>query len=473
MANIINGTDLDDILNGTGLEDEIHGKKGNDAINGFGGDDTLLGDDDNDSLDGGAGNNTLRGGFGSDTYFVHSAGDVIFEAFDNVQDFVISDAPSYKLPSSPVDQLFVRGFSNGGSISGLGNQFNNFITGQFGVEHGVGSFALFGFGGDDFIQGDRDVKNTIFGGAGNDQLFGGTKDDFISGVDQLGFGSDLGTDDVDLIDISAENPTNGDKGHDTVRLGDSRGAYYSGSGFARIQGISDFLDTLILAGSRNDYIGKLTPSSNSDPEQDVTIFRKTSTGEDKIAVLESFDGVVLRSQEQIDRFLNERATYVPIDQPVKVGTNGTNVIRGSNANGILDGKGGDDKLFAKGGADIVLGGTGNDMLDGGTGDDLLRGGKGTDWLVGGTGVDTFVLAKGEGVDVIKGWQQGIDRIGFVGDVSSADLSFVAAKGGTLVKSGNESLALLQGVKPGSVSFNDIVQIGTTQLSGMNVPTILG
>ncbi|HEY9699551.1 MAG TPA: pre-peptidase C-terminal domain-containing protein [Trichocoleus sp.] len=158
--------------------------------------------------------------------------------------------------------------------------------------------------------------------------------------------------------------------------------------------------------------------------------------------------------------------------PIVFANSAGGTLSGSNLSGVLVGNEGKDKLFSKGGEDTVLGGKDKDMLSGGTGDDLLWGGENADTLVGGQGRDTFVLAKGEGVDVIKDFRVGVDRLGFMGDVASADISFVAHRGGTSVLVGGQAEAWMR-TRPNQLSLTDVVQVGMTQLSGMNVPTVLG
>lgn len=60
-------TEAADVLRGTDFDDVIDARGGNDRILGRGGNDLLIGGMGNDALDGGAGNDELRGGAGADT----------------------------------------------------------------------------------------------------------------------------------------------------------------------------------------------------------------------------------------------------------------------------------------------------------------------------------------------------------------------------------------------------------------------
>jgi Ca2+-binding RTX toxin-like protein len=108
------------------------------------------------------------------------------------------------------------------------------------------------------------------------------------------------------------------------------------------------------------------------------------------------------------------------------------VIYGGNDNDKIWGGGDNDKLYGESGTDTLKGGVGMDALDGGTGDDYLLGesgkdslfgGSGKDWLTGGKSSDTltggqdadsFVFHAGDGIDVIKDFQNGIDKIYLIG-----------------------------------------------------------
>ncbi|MCP5091748.1 MAG: protease [Gammaproteobacteria bacterium] len=91
----------------------------------------------------------------------------------------------------------------------------------------------------------------------------------------------------------------------------------------------------------------------------------------------------------------------------------------------LLGNRGKDDLYGEAAKDNLVGGAGNDLLDGGKGDDLLKGGKGDDTLDGGAGADLYIFKLGldEGVDLLLGWEDGIDLIriagGSMGDISTS------------------------------------------------------
>ncbi|MEO0869734.1 MAG: calcium-binding protein, partial [Cyanobacteria bacterium J06642_11] len=120
---------------------------------------------------------------------------------------------------------------------------------------------------------------------------------------------------------------------------------------------------------------------------------------------------------------------------------------------FIDGGTGDDLISGKSGNDELLGGDGNDRIWGDGGDDLINGGAGADILFGDSrrgGTDTFVLAVGEGGDVIEDYNFGgvIDIIQVLGATS-----FEAIQDGanTLIQADGELLATLTGYV-GEVTF---------------------
>ena len=108
------------------------------------------------------------------------------------------------------------------------------------------------------------------------------------------------------------------------------------------------------------------------------------------------------------------------------GNNGDDRIIGTNKDDVLKGKGGNDLLRSGAGADTLLGGSGNDKLNGGAGNDVLDGGAGNDILRGGAGADIFVV-RNNGVDRIRGFELGVDKIGLANGIAFEDIEI---RGGT-------------------------------------------
>ena len=88
------------------------------------------------------------------------------------------------------------------------------------------------------------------------------------------------------------------------------------------------------------------------------------------------------------------------------GGSGNDKLFGQNGNDSLSGGNGKDTLSGGNGNDKLLGGAGNDCIKGGKGNDSLWGGKGNDTLWGDAGNDKFFYAKGDGKDIIFGFEDG-------------------------------------------------------------------
>lgn len=92
------------------------------------------------------------------------------------------------------------------------------------------------------------------------------------------------------------------------------------------------------------------------------------------------------------------------------GLAGDDTVNGGGGRDIGRGGGGGDLLLGGRGADRLFGQNGADVIRGGAGADRLDGGHGADRLFGGAGPDRFFFARGDGRDVIAGFQDGLDRI---------------------------------------------------------------
>lgn len=135
------------------------------------------------------------------------------------------------------------------------------------------------------------------------------------------------------------------------------------------------------------------------------------------------------------------------------GSHGNDLIRGDDddapesGDDILYGGPGDDLIYGHGGSDRLFGGTDNDQLVGGDGDDVLRGSLGYDVLTGEGGRDSFVIAVGEGADIITDFEVELDTLVFYTGITSQTVSITQHDSGTALSFGDETLAILHGVNP--------------------------
>ena len=153
---------------------------------------------------------------------------------------------------------------------------------------------------------------------------------------------------------------------------------------------------------------------------------------------------------------------------ILTGGSGNDRVFASSGTDILDGGSGDDRLFGGADRDILIGGSGHDFLNGGAGDDVLMGVTGRDVLVGGAGADLFVFGTGDGKDLIRDFESGIDKIGLVdGELTFADITITQSGSRTLlgVASSGETLAVLKGVDASSIgesSFEIVPNVATVE-----------
>jgi large repetitive protein len=110
----------------------------------------------------------------------------------------------------------------------------------------------------------------------------------------------------------------------------------------------------------------------------------------------------------------------------KVSAPGNDTIRGGNGGDLIFGDNGD--LGKAGGNDLLEGGNGSDVLFGEGGADRLVGGRGADIMDGGAGADVFVYghkddSRGWGVDVIRNFVQGEDKIDLTGALAGKDFKW--------------------------------------------------
>ncbi len=151
---------------------------------------------------------------------------------------------------------------------------------------------------------------------------------------------------------------------------------------------------------------------------------------------------------------------------------GDDVLRGDNnsrsaggmvgGDDIIFGGAGSDRIGGKGGNDQLFGEEGDDTLYGDAGDDLLYGGLGNDKLFGddnaSSGMDTFVLAIGEGTDMIMDFVSGEDMIGLAGGLSFGQLTVSADGANAAIAAGDETLATIMNTSIDSLTESAFVMV---------------
>lgn len=155
-----------------------------------------------------------------------------------------------------------------------------------------------------------------------------------------------------------------------------------------------------------------------------------------------------------------------------MGGDGDDRMNGEVGRDSLYGDDGDDRLdggahndFLDGGAhnDRLFGNRGDDWIKGGAGNDFLHGGIGNDVLIGGTGRDTFRFRPGLDRDVIRDYEDGVDRIDLTGFGLSglADVKSAARKisDGLVLDFGDGDSLVIRGYAVGEMSLSDFLLDG--------------
>ena len=101
------------------------------------------------------------------------------------------------------------------------------------------------------------------------------------------------------------------------------------------------------------------------------------------------------------RIYNKNPTYANKYNDSISGTNGEDIIYGNQGNDVISGADSNDTIH---------GGKNEDIIYGNQGNDVLYGDKGDDTLLGGLGADMFIISNDNGHDIIKDYEEGIDKI---------------------------------------------------------------
>lgn len=293
--------------------------------------DVLIGTDYEDMLDGRGGADSMTGGLGDDRYVADTAADLIFENSDGGHDSVTASTGFY-LYANIEDLTLAAG---AGNIFGVGNELANVITGNEGqnlliagagkdtVNGGAGNDSLFGQDGTDVLNGDAGIDYLV-GGQGADMLNGGADADALYGEDGndtliggTGFFTDI------LV---------GGAGNDVLR-GDS--------------GLGDY--DLMDGGSDNDTYWV-------DSGDDLT-FEAAGGGIDTVHadVRVTNGGVYLYAH--VENLVLEGTTAFGVGNELSNilrGNASGNYLLGGAGNDIINGRGGNDVLFGEGGNDTFV-----------------------------------------------------------------------------------------------------------------------
>ncbi|MEM9816614.1 MAG: calcium-binding protein [Cyanobacteria bacterium P01_D01_bin.6] len=299
--------------------------------------------------------------------------------------------------------------------------------------------TIFGFDGRDIITG-RDGNDTIFGGDGVDLIRGGDGIDFIDGGD----GNDA---------------LYGNQGNDSLTGGEGNDKLFGGDGFDTLDGGAGN-DTIRAGEGFSEIFGGAGDDRIFSGENDS--FVDGGDGNDRIKTGFFSDDVVFGGQ-------GDDTIITRGDDDIVSGDEGDDTISGGNDEDSLFGGTGDDRIDGEADDDLLSGDAGNDTILGGDGNDLLMGVTGDDVLIGEAGSDTFVFGNGDGTDIIKDFEGGIDKIGLVnGELVFGDLaiSIVGDDIALDVIGTGERLAILEDVA-NTLTLTEVDFVGIDDISSID------
>ena len=377
----------------------------------------------NDTIIGSAGDDTINGGLGSDTVNYSSLTEAITllasgivnkgsfgtDKIVDIETVIGATGQSNTIDASTgtatTTSLNVNLATNSLIINGLPAPIN-FIT--LNVQNFVN---VVGTTQNDTIKGNN-LANELVGNTGNDTIQGNDGNDILDGGegnDQL-FG---GNNDDQLFGGIGNDILQGDNGNDLLN---------GGEGNDTLKGLAgdDILDGGVGSDSLLGGIGN-----------DILI---GDLGDD-ILNAEAGDDLVF-------------------------GDDGNDRLYGGDGFDELNGGIGKDFLYGGNNNDTLFGNNDNDTLYGEAGDDILDGGQGSDVLLGGLNNDIFVIAVGNGSDIVQDFQDGFDKMGLSGGLLFSQLTILGSGTNTLIRntSSGETLATLQNVSSTLITNLDFLVI---------------
>jgi Ca2+-binding RTX toxin-like protein len=470
----IDGRKVEGAVNITGNDQNntIYAGKAGGTIDGGAGEDTLYGGVGNDTLTGGAGDDKLYGGDGSDTFVYSSGHDTIFD---------YSSADTIKLASTTLTDSTASGDD---VILNLAN--GEAITVKNAANMDIRIVDTNG----------KEVTVNNSNGAGNSNIFYGTE------------------------------------GADTF-------AYAVGSGNTTIKGYEESQDTLEISGgtitgtrlSNQDVVftvgsGSVTVENGSGKIISIKDSRGSYTASDTTIAL----GADFTGKMDADAYLS---TVTMVDgRNVKgavniTGNDQNNTIYAGKSGGTIDGGSGNDTLYGGAGSDTFVYSSGHDTIYDYAGTDTIKlasatltsstvsgddvildladGGKitvkdakGTDVLLidsegkeqivdssvngntvyGSSGADTFVYTAGSGNTIIKGLEEGQDKLkindGTITGTSLAnqDVVFTVGSGTVTVENGSGKAISIEDSRGSYTVSNTAIELGAGFTGNMDAGAYL-
>lgn len=202
-------------------------------------------------------------------------------------------------------------------------------------------------------------------------------------------------------------------------------------------------------GTEQDALAEFLAETGTFAQQDTPTAQDT-----RIQNLGVRADTVLLGGRQVEGSRGQDTLTGTSDDDTLLGLGGNDTMRGLAGDDEMQGGVGRDAMAGSGGDDLMMGGRGADTLRGFAGADTLMSGFGSDVINAGAGNDVVVLERGTGVDQIRGFRRGQDRLGLADGIRFNRLSIEATEQGALVSLSNDPLALLSGVNANSLRRGD-------------------
>lgn len=375
-ANVINGTDQDNILAGFEGNDQIIAGLGDDIVDGGAGNDTYSAQNATQSVDfilninGGIASGTdigtdslsnierVIGGSGDDTI------SLLFQTFDGIRGFADGGAGNDTIRGGSAQNTLIGGrgqdqiFGGSSADNLFGNEGEDTLNGSFGDD------VLSGGQGADILNGDQG-SDTFLGDQGADEINGG------EGFDTVDFRQNFTTVNINLTtgasfggDAAGDSFTGIERfftfmnGENSLTGDAEANVFVGGSGNDQLRGLGG--DDVLIGGFGADLL-------NGGDGFDTVDYRSSiNETHVNLATNRNFGG-----DAQGDRLFEIEQIFASLT--------GNSSITGNNSDNTLIASAGDNQLRGAGGDDILIGGSGADLLNGGNGFDTVdyRGTTGT------------------------------------------------------------------------------------------------
>lgn len=470
---------FEDNLGGSRNDNEHIGNDKNSFFEGYIGNDTLIGGGGNDFLSGGVGRDILAdskedisemkslslrtdssnkyvGGKDDDTIIDTAGNDTIFYNKGDGHDLMVlsetlrdSDKVIFGEDIKPGDLSFTvsgdkmvmhiaKGKDKEGSLT-----FDNWFTSKNTSAQKVELFVFkdgteltwqqisematmnvkFGTDNADTINGDRVLKNVIYGLNGDDTLTGGEKNDTINGGDgndkiNGSYGNDIliggkgndiisdayGKDEIyySLGDGHDEISVNNSGTHNPYGSADDKLVFSDGINLSDVSFHADNKDLKILIGNNNQEKGSITVKN---------WFSYPGDWYNKLEKITFSDGKELSWKEVNNIVISTSNVGTDGDDEIKGMHWRDNVIYGGAGNDIITGLGYKNEIHGGDGNDLIRGSdNGRNVIYGDDGNDTIYGGYNGADIIGGKGDDTIFVGRtgadihyeiGDGNDVIN------------------------------------------------------------------------